>query len=95
MMVEVVMNGRRFGRKLKLPATAQIKQDLRRMQVVDHICEAVNLGELKIAADFREKSRALADDPAMRSQGERASLELMQKGLNSVADLLDKAGERE
>jgi hypothetical protein len=83
------MFGLRFGRKLKLPATAQIKQELRRMQLADEICEAANIGQCKTAADFRAKADLIAEDTAMRTEIERASLDLTKKGLNGVADWLD------
>jgi hypothetical protein len=84
------MFGLRFGRKLKLPATAQIKQELRRMQLADELCEAANTGQCKTAADFRAKANLIAEDMALRTEVERASLELTQKGLNAVADWRDR-----
>jgi hypothetical protein len=84
----------RFGRKLKLPATAQIKQQLRRMQLADEICEAADIGQCKTAADFRAKADLIAEDAAMRTEIDRASLNLTQKGLKGVADWLDRTASR-
>jgi hypothetical protein len=83
------MFGLRFGRKLKLPATAQIKQELRRMQFADELTAAANIGQCETAADFRAKAVLIAEDTAMRTEVERASLDLTQKGLNAVAEWLD------
>jgi hypothetical protein len=51
---------------------------------------AINTGPCKTAAGFRAKANLIAEDTAVHTEVERASLELTQKGLNGVADWLDR-----
>jgi len=60
------------------------------MQLADELCQAADIRQCKTAADFRAKADLIAEDTAVRSEIERASLDLTQKGLNGVADWLDR-----
>ena len=73
----------RFGRKIRMPSTVQIKHDISVLCLADAEKQE-SAG--RTADEYRSRADALSKSMAGRNARERAPMERKQKALNDMAD---------